>query len=97
MAAVFPPSLLDVVISAPPQLTGGYHHVFLYRALILSASLLMSACAYPIINHERVVEVKHIVAVVECEPARRKPIFFLPAEANASVADGLGYWFQHRI
>jgi hypothetical protein len=58
----------------------------LYRsALIFSASFLVSSCAYPVVNRERVVEVKHIVEVVECElrAARR----FLPAEANPSVAD----------
>lgn len=55
------------------------------NALILSASIFVSACAYPSINRERVVEVKHFVDVVECElrAVRR----FLPAEANPKVPD----------
>jgi len=52
---------------------------------ILLAGLLVSACAYPIINRERVVEVKHIVEVVECE--LRAVSKYLPAEANPRVDD----------
>jgi hypothetical protein len=57
----------------------------LRSTLILSAGVLVSACAYPIINRERVVEVRHIVEVVECE--LRAVSKYLPAEANPSVAD----------
>ena len=54
-------------------------------ALTLSAGLFVSACAYPIINRERVVEVRHIVDIVECE--LRAVSKYLPAESKASVAD----------
>jgi hypothetical protein len=53
--------------------------------LVLSGALAVSACAYPRINEERVVEVHHIVEVVECE--LRAVRGFFPAEANPSVPD----------
>lgn len=54
-------------------------------SLIFSTGALLSACAYPLINRERVVEVRHLVDVVECE--LRAVSSFLPAEANPKVAD----------
>src|SRR3954453_11175667 len=54
-------------------------------ALIFSASVLLSACAYPLINRERVVEVRHLVEVVECE--LRAVSSFVPAESNPRVPD----------
>src|SRR6266403_3134779 len=53
--------------------------------LALLAGLSISACAYPRINEERVVEVHNIVEVVECE--LRAVRGFFPAETNPSVAD----------
>lgn len=58
---------------------------FRRSVLLLSASLLVSACAYPIINRERVVEVRHIVEIVECE--LRAVSRYLPAEANPVLPD----------
>jgi hypothetical protein len=53
--------------------------------LMLLAGCSITGCAYPIINRERVVEVRHFVEVVECE--LRAVSRFLPAEANPKVAD----------
>jgi hypothetical protein len=56
-----------------------------FRGSLVFACLSLSACAYPIINRQREVEVKHIVAVVECELRAVSKLF--PAEANSKVAD----------
>jgi hypothetical protein len=53
--------------------------------LVLWAGFTLSACAYPRLNEERVVEVRHLVEVVECE--LRAVRSFFPAEANPGVAD----------
>jgi hypothetical protein len=53
--------------------------------LVLLAGGSIAGCAYPVINRERFVEVRHIVEVVECE--LRSVSKYLPAEANQKVPD----------
>jgi hypothetical protein len=58
---------------------------FRRNILVLLAGCSIAGCAYPLVNRQRLVEVRHFVEVVECE--LRAVSAYLPAEADPKVAD----------